>query len=139
MYLAHWLLGQPTRVTSVFSTVTGRAVDDNAVSVIEFEGGAIAVNETSFASSGSYALEMDGTQGAYRMLPRRRAPKSVRNTWAPRVGTHRRSCRRPRPKPVDQWINACLDGTPVDFGMADAMALTEMMEAGYLADRKGQT
>ena len=139
MYLAHWLLGQPTRITSVFSTVTGRAVDDNAVSVMEFGGGAIAVNETSFASSGSYALEMDGTEGAYRMLSlaegaQIRSQHLDTDGWqAPPV------LPEARPKPVDQWIDACLDGTPVDFGMADAVALTQIMAAGYLADREGHT
>ncbi|MXY51551.1 MAG: Gfo/Idh/MocA family oxidoreductase [Gammaproteobacteria bacterium] len=139
MYLAQWLLGQPRRITSVFSTVTGRAVDDNAVSVIEFEGGAIAVNETSFASSGSYALEMDGTEGAYRMLSPAEGAE-VRSQYLSTKGWHAPpALPEARPKPVDQWIDACLDGTPVDFDMAEAVALTEIMEAGYLADREGRT
>ena len=138
MYLARWLLGEPRRITSVFNTVTGRAVDDNAVSVIEFEGGAIAVNETSFASSGSYALEMDGTEGAYRML----SPAEGAEIRSQHLGA--KGWQKPpalpkaRPKPVDQWIDACLDGTPVDFGMADAVALTRMMEAAYVADHDGR-
>ena len=139
MYLARWLLGQPRRVTSVFSTVTGRAVDDNAVSVIEFEGGAIAVNETSFASSGSYALEMDGTEGAYRMLSPAEGAE-IRSQHLDAKGWHAPPVLpEARPKPVDQWIDACLDGTPVDFGMAEAVALTEIMQASYLADREGRT
>ena len=139
MYLARWLLGQPCRITSVFSTVTGRAVDDNAVSVIEFEGSAIAVNETSFASSGSYALEMDGTEGAYRMLSPAEGAE-IRSQHLDDKDWHAPPVLpEARPKPVDQWIGACLDGTPVDFGMAEALALTEIMEAGYLADREGRT
>ncbi len=139
MYLARWLLGQPRRVTSVFSTVTGRAVDDNAVSVIEFDGGAIAVNETSFASSGSYALEMDGTEGAYRMLSPAEGAE-VRSQHLDAKGWHAPPVLpEARPKPVDQWIDACLDGTPVDFGMAEAVALTEIMQASYLAEREGHT
>ena len=138
MYLARWLLGEPRRITSVFNTVTGRAVDDNAVSVIEFEGGAIAVNETSFASSGSYSLEMDGTEGAYRML----SPAEGAEIRSQHLGA--KGWQKPpalpkaRRKPVDQWIDACLDGTPVDFGMADALALTRMMEAAYVADHDGR-
>ena len=69
MYLCRWLLGRPKRIVSVFNTVTGRAVDDNTVSVIEFANGAIAVNETSFTSyGGAYSLEVDGTEGGFRML-----------------------------------------------------------------------
>ena len=139
MYLARWLLGQPSRVTSVFSKVTERAVDDNAVSVIEFDGGAVAVNETSFASSGSYALEMDGTEGAYRMLSPADGAE-IRSQHLDAKGWQApRALPEARPKPVDQWIDACLDGTPVDFGMAEAMALTEIMEAAYVADREGRT
>ncbi len=138
MYLARWLLGQPRRVASVFSTVTGRAVDDNAVSVIEFEGGAIAVNETSFASSGSYAVEMDGTEGAFRMLSPAEGAQ-VRSRHLDVEGWHApKALPAARPRPVDQWIDACLDGTPADFGMADAVALTEVMEAAYIAEREGK-
>ena len=69
MYICRWLLGAPKRVVSAFAGVTGRAVEDNAVSVIEFENGAIAVNETSFTSfGGAYSLEIDGTEGGYRLL-----------------------------------------------------------------------
>ena len=139
MYLARWLLGQPRRVASVFGTVTGRAVDDNAVSVIEFQGGAIAVNETSFASSGSYAMEMDGTEGAYRMLSPAEGAE-IRSQHLDTKGWHAPpALPEARPKPVDQWIEACLGGTSVDFGMADAVALTEIMEAAYVADREGRT
>ena len=138
MYLARWLLGQPRRVASVFSTVTGRAVDDNAVSVIEFEGGAIAVNETSFASSGSYALEIDGTEGAYRMLSPADGAE-IRSKHVDVEGWHSpKALPDARPKPVDQWVDACLDGTPVDFGMAEAVGLTEVMQAAYIAERDGR-
>ena len=49
MYLARWLLGKPVKITSTFNKLTGREVEDNAISVIEFENKALAINETSFA------------------------------------------------------------------------------------------
>lgn len=39
MYTLHWFLGEPKSIVSQFTEVTHRGVEDNAVSVIEFEGG----------------------------------------------------------------------------------------------------
>ena len=39
MYTLYWLLGAPKAITSTFTQVTNRGVEDNAVSVIEFENG----------------------------------------------------------------------------------------------------
>ena len=134
MYLARWLLGTPKRVVSVFNTVTGRAVDDNTVSVIEFEGGAIAVNETSFTGfGGSYSLEIDGTEGGYRML----SPSEGVQVRSKRFGDSK--WREPdalpaaRAKPIDQWIAGCVAGAPIEFGLEPAIELTELMEAAYVA------
>ena len=44
MYLLAWLLGMPAYVSSVFTAVTGHPVEDNAVSVLEYKNGAIAVS-----------------------------------------------------------------------------------------------
>ena len=135
MYLSRWLLGSPKRIVSVFNTVTGRAVDDNTVSVIEFENGAIAVNETSFTGfGGCYSLEIDGTEGGYRM-PSPAEGVQVRskhlegNAWQQpekMPGAHA--------KPIDQWIAGCVHGTPIEFGLDDAIQLTELMQAAYMAD-----
>ena len=140
MYIARWLLGQPKRIASVFNTVTGRAVDDNTVAVIEFESGAIAVNETSFTGfGGAFSLEIDGTEGGYRML----SPGDGAEVRSKRFGTAQwrapESLPAPLAKPVDQWIDGCRNGTPIAFGMADAIALTELMEAAYVADGEGRS
>lgn len=140
MYIARWLLGNPKRIVSTFNTVTGRAVDDNAVSVIEFENGAIAINETSFVSfGGSYSLEIDGTEGGIRML----SPADGLMIRSKAFGA-KPEWQRPetlpaaRPKPIDQWVSACLTGEAVDFDMADALALTQMMEAAYRAQERSR-
>ena len=46
MYLSAWMLGNPVRIQSMFNNKTGHAVEDNSISTIEFENGAIAVSET---------------------------------------------------------------------------------------------
>ena len=139
MYICRWLLGRPKRVVSVFNTVTGRAVDDNTVSVIEFENGAIAVNETSFTSfGGAYSLEIDGTEGGYRML----SPGDVQVRSKHLYGTKWQAPAKlpeAHAKPVDQWIAGCVDGAPIEFTIEDAVDLTELMAAAYMAAESGQS
>ena len=138
MYLCRWLLGKPKRVVAAFTNVTGRAVDDNAVAVIEFESGAVAVNETSFVSyGGAFSLEIDGTEGALRMLSpgegvQVRSEQAGTREWQPADALP-----AARPKPIDQWIGGCLRGGPIDFGLADATDLTELMAAAYQAQEQG--
>ncbi len=139
MYLCRWLLGQPRRVVSTFASVTGRAVEDNAVVLIEFENGAVAVNETAFVSFGAFSLEVDGTEGGLRLL----SPKDGVQVRSAKFGA--REWQRPealpaaRPKPVDQWIAGCVRGEHIDFGLVAAAGLTELMAAAYLAEREGRS
>ena len=141
MYLARWLLGPPKRIVSVFNTLTGRAVDDNTVSVIEFESGAIAVNETSFVSfGGAYSLEIDGTEGGLRMLSPNdgvqiRAKRFEDASWR----TPPDELPPPLAKPIDQWIAGCTDDAPIEFGLEPAIELTELMAAAYVAEREGRS
>ena len=140
MYLSRWLLGPPKRIVSVFNTVTGRAVDDNTVSVIEFENGAIAVNETSFTGfGGCYSLEIDGTEGGYRMLSPGEGVQ-VRSKHLGGSGWQQPGqLPEAHAKPIDQWIAGCVHGTPIEFGLEDAIELTELMEAAYLADGENRS
>lgn len=140
MYLTRWLLGKPRRVVSVFSNITDRAVEDNAVSVIEFESGAIGVNETSFvAYPDSYSLELDGTEGGVRMLSPKdgveiRSDHFDAKGWIKVEELPERSV-----GPIDQWISGCLDGTTIDFGLEDAIQLTELMDAAYRSHVSGKS
>ncbi|MCY4095241.1 MAG: Gfo/Idh/MocA family oxidoreductase [Gammaproteobacteria bacterium] len=138
MYLARWLLGKPRRVISVFSNITEREVEDNAVSVIEFENGEIGINETSFvAYPDSYSLELDGTEGGVRML----SPKEgveVRSDHLDKNGWHKVEELPDRSvSPIDQWISGCLEGSEIEFGIDEAVQLTELMDAAYRSHISG--
>ena len=64
MYLTAWLMGKPACISSAFTYVTGREVEDNAVCVMKYPSGAIAVTETGFTSAASpNTLELHGTAG----------------------------------------------------------------------------
>lgn len=140
MYLARWLLGKPRRIVSVFSNITERAVEDNAVSVIEFENGAIGINETSFvAYPDSYSLELDGTEGGVRMLSPKdgvevRSDHLDKNEWHKVEELPDRSI-----SPIDQWISGCLNGTEIEFGIEEAVQLTELMDAAYCSHTSGES
>lgn len=140
MYLCRWLLGEPRRVVSAFTSITDRAVEDNALVMVEFENGAVAVNETSFVGyGGTFSLEIDGTEGGLRML----SPKEGVQVRSKRLGTTDwqapEALPAARPKPVDQWIAGCVAGDGIDFDLAAATELTELMAAAYLAERDGRS
>lgn len=136
MYLCRWLLGAPARITSIFTDVTGRGVEDNAISTIEFAGGAIALNETAFVSwGGGFSIEIDATLGGFQML----SPREVRV----RFGSDKqwRSPERVPPddaQPIPRWLAAIRGEGTREFGMGidEALQLSEMMEAAYRANRE---
>ena len=50
MYLCSWILGMPDTYSSTFTECCGDGVEDNAVTVMGYKNGAIAINETGFIS-----------------------------------------------------------------------------------------
>jgi predicted dehydrogenase len=139
MYLSRWLLGDPVRIASVFTRVTKRAVEDNAVSTIEFASGAIAINETAFVSwGGAFCVEIDGTRGGFQMLN----PRDVRV----RIGDDK-SWQAAESMPVDdiapipRWLAAIRGEGGGDFGMGidEAVTLSMMMEAAYRSQQQRRT
>ena len=141
MYIARWLLGEPRQIASTFNHITGRAVEDNTLSVITFENQAIAINETSFVQHGGvFYLEINGTEGNYvtggpqeRTLVQ--APKwSGSDDWV-----EPESLPEPLLHPVTQWINAITGDGPIDYGLTEGLQLTELMEGAYRAHREGRT
>lgn len=134
MYISRWLGGNPKRVVSIFTNTTNKQVEDNAITMIEFESGAIAVNETSFvAYPDSYSLEIDGMKGAIRMLSPREGIE-IRSDLADQKGWHTPEVLpEAHPSPINQWISACQNGSDTEFGIDEAVELTRLMEAAYIS------
>lgn len=134
MYTLNWLLGAPKTITSTFTHVTGRAVEDNAVSLIEFENGAIGVSETGFVSEcNPYTLEISGTDGAL-MIHGETAQwggKATEGKWVDLPLPER------IPLPIDQWIDAVVEGTPAPSTIEDAVMLTRLMDGAYKSFESG--
>ena len=134
MYLIHWILGLPKRARSVF-TISCESeavakkncdkVEDNAVTVMEFEGGAIAVNETGFVSGYSpVVLEVFGENGYVKAIDGKVFKRSAA-TGGTEVEVE---LGEDLPRPIVQFLkNEIHEGC----GMDEALALTKMMELAY--------
>ena len=142
MYLIGWLLGKPSEISSAFTHVTGKEVEDNAVSVMKYKSGAIAVYETGFVSGNSpYVLEMYGTEGSLiingkdikLISAKSKNEGSTFGGWiTPSV------LPKPLPDPIDQFVDGVLHGKEIVYGIDDAVLLTEIMEAAYKSHESGE-
>ena len=137
MYLTHWILGMPVAATSAFTLACERAdvaekntdrVEDNAVTVMTYANGAIAVNETGFVSANDpVVFEVHGENGYVRMEDGR----VVKRTAATGGQEVEVTVEEGDPAPIIQFLTGnILPGC----GMAEAKALTHMMVMAY--DRK---
>ena len=134
MYLIEWLLGLPISARSIFTVSCNResvaekntdGVEDNAVTVMSFADGAIAVNETGFVSGCSpVVLEVHGEDGYVRMVDNCvvKRTKATAEVVEVSVGAD-------APAPIVQFLSEnILEGC----SMKEAKALTHMMEMAYL-------
>ena len=141
MYLVPWLMGKPAEMASAFTYVTNNPVEDNAVSVMKYENGAIAVSETGFVSSHSpFMLELYGTAGSLMIIGKDvRLISSKINDSATGFGGWISPDNLPKPLPsaIEQFVDGVLYGNEIIFGMDDACVLTEMMVAAYKSHKQG--
>ncbi len=139
MYLLAHFLGAPIRVTGMFTTPYNKPVDENAVAIAEFDGGAIGVAETSFDSYTSPGtLEIYGTEGtliSHGGDDVRFASKKMEGIVK---GFIKPTLPPAKPAPLLQFLDACIKGTgsPQYLGIDDAIALTELLEDSYNANDK---
>ena len=132
MYILNWFLGKPLNIQSVFTNITDRPVEDNAVSVIEFENGAIGVSETGFVSRcDRYQFDISGTDGAARVTDGTVEYSSKTDTDGKWI-----TAEVPQyhyPSTVDSWIDSIVHNSCDDsrLGIDAAVELTRMMTAAY--------
>jgi len=138
MYLARWIGGQPTRIVSAFTRMTKHDVEDNAVSVIEFENGCLGVAETSFMATNSpFSLELSGTEGSLLVggvdeaSVRVRSKKLEKKDWVVPEALP-----EALPATLKIWVDGILKGTPIPFGLEEGTQLTELMEYAYIAAKE---
>jgi len=135
MYTAAYFLGKPKRISSMFNNNYAlQNVDDNAVTVIEFENKAIAVLETSFISPfNAGCFELLGTEGAI---------VSVNNEVRVRSNKFQDGWFIPQklpdalPASIRIWLDGIINGTPIPFDIDRGIALTELLENAYISDKE---
>lgn len=137
MYLTRLFLGRPDSVSASFGYVTGKSVEDNAVSVLRYATGAIGIVETGFVTKNSpFSVEIYGTEGSLLygtpedkiLLRTSKAGHSTGSEWAQLpVNGNRASA-------FEQWVDHIVKGTPNDDENIEiAMDLTRLMEASNLS------
>ena len=138
MYLIHWLLGMPLSSSSAFTLACENSaanakntdgVEDNAVTVMSFEGGAIAINETGFCSNcAPVVFEVHGEKGYVRMEDDYAVARVVKRTQATGGKPVEVPAAQSQDLPIIQFVKGeILDGC----GMDEAVALTHMMVMAY--------
>lgn len=129
MYLLEWFMGTPVKMVSAFTQVTNRGVEDNAVSVMSFENGAIGVSETGFVSlCDPFTMEISGTKGYIHVQDGFRYKSEASNKEWVTV----ENLGMTMDGPVKYWLSSILNDTENTlYGIDEAVALTEFMEAAY--------
>lgn len=137
MYTASFLLGKPARISSIYNTLTGKPVEDNAVNLIEFANQAVAIVETSFVSYATPgAFEVYGTEGT--LIANGGEVKLNCRKLAEFCNGFVTVSRLPQalPSPMTLFLDALTRNGPIPFGLEAGIALTELLENAYIAHRE---
>lgn len=141
MYLARLFGGLPESVSAHYGHVTGREVEDNAVAVLHYPRGMMAVVEAGFCNRFSpFTIEVHGTEGSllygtpenklllrsYKLTPDRNQPWTERELPAN------------APSAFEQWVTHIRTGTTATENIAAAVDLTRVMEASNRSAATGE-
>jgi predicted dehydrogenase len=127
MYLIDWLLGEPKTYQSAFThacrdekdaLLNPDGIEDNAVTVMTYEDGTIAINETGFVTRGfPMTLEIGGDKG---YLVAASGKVTLNGNEMPLIPA--------KDAPIVSFMKG---EEPVGTGFAQARALTRMMLGAY--------
>lgn len=132
MYLARLFLGLPESVTASYGYVTGKEVEDNAVAVLRYPSGALAVVEAGFVNRYSpFTIEIHGKEGSLlygtpegRILLRTsKLGEEASKAWTEHALGEK------RPSAISQWVDHIRNNTEATENIALALDLTKLMEA----------
>jgi len=140
MYLARLFLGEmPSTVSAQYGYVTGKQVEDNAVSLLSVPTGAIGIVEAGFVNNHSpFTLEVHGTEGTLlygtpdnKLLLRSSVDggKGIEQWAELPIPNARESA-------FHQWVNHIENDTSADENINLAVDLTRLIEASNLSARE---
>lgn len=140
MYLARLFLGLPESVTANYGYVTGREVEDNAISVLRYPNGALAVVEAGFVNPFSpFVIEVHGTEGSLLfsthdnqlLLRSNKLGEEAKKEWQVQELPSERETA------FHQWVGHIQNGTVATENIQLALDLTRLMEASNASARSG--
>ncbi|WP_434811700.1 Gfo/Idh/MocA family protein [Microbacterium sp. bgisy189] len=138
LYLSQLLHGSyPETVTCRTSDLAGVGVEDNAVVILEYAGGAFSVLETSLSSAPNDArwVEVHGTRGT-AMVDSRDGGVYVK-TGAEDWVRHR--MREPKESPLSHFFAAIDDGAGYEWNRSESIRLVSLVSAAYDSERERST
>jgi 1,5-anhydro-D-fructose reductase (1,5-anhydro-D-mannitol-forming) len=140
VYLLQLFLGaEPDTVSATYTSVTGRAVEDNSVVSVGYAGGAIGVAEASFVTvPGAFAFELRGTEGSLlygfggdRML--------AKGQYFDPEAWIELDTGSDDPGAFERWVAAIRTGEPDVENQRAAVELTRLVVAANTAAATGTT
>ncbi len=143
MYLARYFLGMPARVNATYGYVTGRAVEDNAVVLLDYAQGAIGIVETGFVNPFSpFTIEAHGTKGSLLYG----TPDSILRLRSSQAGGSGSGQWRTwtdippdQPTAFQQWLTTIQQGVTRSENRQIALDLSALMEAANTAAKTHQS
>jgi predicted dehydrogenase len=143
--IMRWLLGEPSSVVTQMQNFSGAYdIDDNMVSVIKFRNNALGIIDVSWVHRhGPNPLEIYGTDGYLGIDAAPNGPRiqlvSNRISMGDLQGYVIPAQLPPaQPHPLNQWVSAIKDDTPMHINIFDGWNLVQMMEGCYIAGREGR-
>lgn len=143
--IMRWFLGDPSSVVTQMQNFSGAYdIDDNMVSVVKFRNNALGVLDVSWVHrSGPNPLEIYGTEGYLGIDVAPNGPRiqlisskvSMGDLSGYVIPSHLPAA---LPMPLNQWVSAIKDGTPMTINIFDGWNLVQLMEGCYIAGREGR-
>ncbi|GAB3801126.1 Gfo/Idh/MocA family oxidoreductase [Humibacter antri] len=134
VYLTQLFLGaHPASITSTYTHVTGRVVEDNAVVAVTYEDGAIGVIESGVVSPDPFLIEIGGTNGWLSYSERdRHVALAIKGRDTELIPVP-----NDLPSAFDQWVEHIRDDTRADDNLSRAVELTRLVVAANHAAETG--
>ncbi|GGA02072.1 dehydrogenase [Paenibacillus marchantiophytorum] len=137
MYLARLFLGLPERVSAGYGSITGRQVEDSAVTIMHYANGALGIVEAGFVNSYSqFNIEVQGTEGSL-LYDRSDNKLLMRKSGGPAEWQEVTEMPEAVPTAFEMWVSHIQQGTIATENIAVARDLTRLMEASNLSAQSG--
>jgi 1,5-anhydro-D-fructose reductase (1,5-anhydro-D-mannitol-forming) len=140
MYLARLFLGLPESISANYGYVAGKEVEDNAVSVLRYTNGALAIVEAGFVNSSSpFVIEIHGTDGSllYSTHDNKLLVRSTKAGVESKEWQVVETLPESRPSAFSQWVGHIQNDTTATENIQLALDLTRLMDASNRSAKSG--